>query len=341
MTYDFLHPLLSQLRTAKKRRKAFERYKQHYEIKSLKDLYFSDHCKKNIYNRMSFQNQKLTLIPATSLFIDWVNKTSADFVDIENHLQEVFEFLDERPIIKILFAIERIQSKCHHLIFSDEKIEIIDKIIALKIRTLQQYSKLPEEKRSHPPVTTIDTRKGENFMSEHGRMNVFFDSEIVEISTTHLPHSSSASSSTSYVKFSEHNKAVIQQQSIRGCTAAAAAMLICDNGKSFDPQKVATINIGTTEKICEMIRQAGLIPIVSQLSSDLSDLGKAIKLHGSAITTVIDRSCGHSIIVDAIDEHTARIRDPNHGWEISVRKDALARRYHPYDVIQIDTTKQH
>ena len=57
------------------------------------------------------------------------------------------------------------------------------------------------------------------------------------------------------------------------------------------------------------------------------DLKRAIQAQGSGIVFVDSGCGGHAIIVDSITESlsTAVIRDPFHGWQITVTGEALAK----------------
>lgn len=283
---------------------------------------------------------------AASTAIEWMQRHQPDPVTYERCLEETLSLFSDRPLERMFFLVERIQSRCHHLIFSEEKNRILDAIFARKIQTLKQYVHLPEGTRRYPPLSTYDTfvaRRISKISSVHGQATVFFDSEIISIHPVvhSIPLKAHSIGPSPCVDFTDHGKAIIQQQAVRGCTAATAAMLIRDHGGPVDLFKLESTNIGTTEKMCRMIEQARLTPTISQLSANLDELASAISNNGPAIITLLDYSGGHSIIVDAIDEETARIRDPYHGWEITIRKDALARRYQGGDVIQIRARSLH
>lgn len=140
-----------------------------------------------------------------------------------------------------------------------------------------------------------------------------------------------------YAEFTAHQKAIIQQAAMRGCTAAVTAMLIMDHGKECDIGSLRMRNLGQTGTMKHDIEKAGLKPVISPCRT-LADLKKLIQAHGSAIISISGEIGGHVIIVDAIEGDRARIRDPYHGWEITITLDALKSRFHGGNsVIQIQS----
>lgn len=125
---------------------------------------------------------------------------------------------------------------------------------------------------------------------------------------------------------SEHDKWVVQQVGARGCTAAASAMLILDNGGQVNVFRFKHTDLGTNESMCTAIEGAGLKPRRTDLKS-FDDLKPLIDQFGSAIVSVDDPDIeGHVIVVDEIKGNHARVRDPFHGWEITVKLKALKKR---------------
>ncbi len=143
-----------------------------------------------------------------------------------------------------------------------------------------------------------------------------------------------------YANYTKHGKAIIQQQGVRGCTAATAAMLIMDNctedNIKVDVNALRTRNIGNDDYQLQDIEKAGFTPEMNQ-ASNLFELRNLIIKNDSAIVTVCGRIGGHVIIVDEISEDLSqiRLRDPYHGWEITVTKDAFLNEWRGGNVIQI------
>jgi hypothetical protein len=103
-----------------------------------------------------------------------------------------------------------------------------------------------------------------------------------------------------------------------------------------------TVNLGDTESIVRALHQSRLATTVTTLDADhgrfAGQLKKLIDLNGPASISVGGELGGHQIIVDAIDfgTETAVIRDPHHGWQITIRLDSLRKRCGlQTDVIQV------
>lgn len=172
--------------------------------------------------------------------------------------------------------------------------------------------------------------------SVHGSTtrNFIQDREII---TVHPPvrHETIAKSSSipgnldTHIKvaFSSHGKAIIQQRGFRGCTAAATAMLIVDLGKQPDVQTLRGRNLGTDEILILDLQKAGLEVVIRHPT--LATLQADIETYGPAIVGVTGEIGGHVIIVDQVDVQggSTRIRDPYHGWEITITLDAFRKRW--------------
>jgi hypothetical protein len=141
-----------------------------------------------------------------------------------------------------------------------------------------------------------------------------------------------------YTKF---NKAIIPQAFPYSCTAAASAMLILDKHGQCDTHALKERNFGGSDDLMTDIRNADFTPI-KNTATNVEDLAKLINKNGSAIvsimmteTSILMKRTDHSIVVDAITDKEVRLRDPYHGWEISVTLTAFARHFLEGDVIQI------
>jgi|GEM_PF-5603000 len=196
---------------------------------------------------------------------------------------------------------------------------------------------LHSQKRRYPPVSIDDTviaKPGRSFKeliqnpevslndiaeSVHGQFNLFSDEEIVEKKPI-IRQKPLIQGEKVYAEFTEHGKAIIQQQATRGCTAAVAAMLIIDNNKQPSIQELRSRNLGNDDDQERDIREAVLEPLTTEVHS-LQELRQELLKNGSAIIGVdYQDSGGHVIVVDAVSEDSeqVRLRDPYHGWEITV-----------------------
>ena len=138
-----------------------------------------------------------------------------------------------------------------------------------------------------------------------------------------------------YASRTQNKKNIIQQQASRGCTAAAAAMLIMDNGGKPDIAELINRHGGTPQQYINDFQKAGLTSIRTH-AINLDDLSKLIKQYGSCVAT-LTRGLHHDLIVDEVSEKLSavRIRDPYHGWEITVKKEAFSLMWTGGDIIQI------
>lgn len=192
-----------------------------------------------------------------------------------------------------------------------------------------------EQKRKIPPLGVMDTRimVDGKWVSEHGTGELFCDREIVQKLQIMRREAIAADF---YAEFTEHGKAIIQQRAMRGCTAAATAMLIVDNGKKIDPYKLEIRNLANEERQIRDIEEAGLKAIINSAET-LSELRLCIVKNGSAIVSVDNKIGAHVVIVDEVSEDHSwiRLRDPYHGWEITVTKEAFLQEWKSGNVIQV------
>lgn len=221
----------------------------------------------------------------------------------------------------------------------------------------------PRDKRRYPPLGKNDTfyvGNGQGARSVHGQGNLFANNEIVEVHeierkvllgnddmdvcdpawscsgiNPQLMALLQIRSQPIYALYTRHNKAVIQQQATRGCTAAVAAMLIVDCGKECSIQELETRNIGKHWQIIRDITNAGLKPVETIIDSNLDRLKEEICRNGSAIVGIVGDIGAHVVVVDEIEDPSVRLRDPYHGWEITVTLAAFLKRFCCESIIQI------
>lgn len=117
-------------------------------------------------------------------------------------------------------------------------------------------------------------------------------------------------------------------------------MLIKDRGKKTNLYILQERNLGNDEDIKRDIRAAGFKPIIILLTSNsLEALRKQLLKSRSAIVSLEDPQAGsHSIVVDEASEDLSRVRlrDPYHGWEITVSAEAFQSRWQGnQEIIQI------
>lgn len=142
-----------------------------------------------------------------------------------------------------------------------------------------------------------------------------------------------------FAYYTKYGKTIIQQQGLRGCTAGSAGMLIMDHGKKIDITALTETNLGDEQSISLNILKAGLSPQSTSLGDEnaLSSLRKCIQDHGSAIVFISSSIGNHCVIVDDISEglDRVRLRDPYHGWEVTVTAQAFLKQKPLGTIIQI------
>lgn len=186
-----------------------------------------------------------------------------------------------------------------------------------------------EQQRRIPPVACIDTLvfKNGKLVSEHGEGILFQDSDILEKEP--IERFETLKSSDVVVRYTKHNKPIIQQQATRGCTAAVTAMLIKEHGGEVDLHKLKNTNLGNEEKMRTTLEGAGFKVLLHtpEPMNYLQELRKYLQAHGSAIVSVGSSIGGHVMIVDEVSSSfdQVRLRDPYHGWEITVKAEAFLR----------------
>ncbi len=216
---------------------------------------------------------------------------------------------------------------------------------SLSKEPVQKSTSLPSNNhsllRDYPPVGMCDTinlkrsNKGETIIeSVYPDGNFIKDEEIIRVIQRRVEPSEGSRDSDKVVYSPENNKAIIQQQGRRGCTAACSAMLIADNGKEnlIDWYTVRFRNLGNTKDIVADIEKAGLLAIETKLpyvkptdekgKTDLLEQMRALILQNSSMIVHCDTPDigGHVMIVDSVSEDlsTAIVRDPLHGWQIEI-----------------------
>ena len=202
--------------------------------------------------------------------------------------------------------------------------------------------------RSYPPLSSSDTLIIDPITREpkscHGKTRVFQNNEIKTVHrVTHkeffanrreFSYKPTSSTTPVYIEYTKYVKPIIQQQATRGCTAAAVAMLLKERKKEICFSLLRTTNLGNTERMTRWITNASLTPIVTDVK-ELNSLTALLNKHGSAIISISGNFGSHVVVLDHLNKEYARLRDPYHGWEITVYRSALERYFMRNEVIQI------
>lgn len=128
---------------------------------------------------------------------------------------------------------------------------------------------------------------------------------------------------------------IIQQLSKRGCSAGVSAMVILDHGKTPSIENMSRRNLGTDRDIMRDLNEVGLHPTLKRIGKEMEKLIECIETDGPTIVTIQCEIGGHCILVDEIHESYVRIRDPYHGWNINITRNAFEERWKGDSIIQI------
>ncbi|MEI8300023.1 MAG: cysteine peptidase family C39 domain-containing protein [Chlamydiota bacterium] len=226
---------------------------------------------------------------------------------------------------------------------------LLNKKINTHLNTLSKtYTYWSLQKRSYPPISSNDSilfnPTAERLNSRYGTPLVFLDNEIIKVhqitrreflsTRQELSLFSTAQTTPVYIKYTRHAKPIIAQQSMRGCTAAAVAMLLKEHGKFMDFKVLRQTNLAPPQRMIQWIQAQHLIPLSTKISS-LNEAAALLKTHGSIILTIRGDFGIHTIVLDYLSANNARVRDPYHGWEVTVYRDGLEKHFLEGEVIQI------
>lgn len=207
----------------------------------------------------------------------------------------------------------------------DKKIFLIGKIENLDIGT-------PQNRKTPPvgPYESVIIDDNGAVRSYRGSGVLFSDKNIVEL----MPIIKRADLGYNiYAEYTQHDKPIIQQGCLHGSTDAIVAMSVLDHGKLPD-----VAHLGTRNNTILMVRllAAGLTAI-KQEANTLGELKELLNSNGSAIVSVYGASNEQYIIVDDISDDLSkvRLRDPYHGWEITVTAEAFLHKLSSNSVVQI------
>lgn len=193
--------------------------------------------------------------------------------------------------------------------------------------------------REYPKGGLNDTvrfnRKNKRLEFAHGHHVFLFEDE--EILRVHRKKKTKELDHDIKVFYAEDGRAVIQQVGMRGCPAGAVSMIIVDAGGAPDIAYLRFCNLDNDEGVQLNIRKVGLTPNVTHWNT-LRELRNLLRTNGSAVLGIGDKNLGgHYIVVDEVssDLSSVKIRDPYHGWQITVKASAFLKRSRNGDLIHI------
>lgn len=133
------------------------------------------------------------------------------------------------------------------------------------------------------------------------------------------------------IALSENKKTVIQQIAFRGCGPTCVAMLLMDWGIPPNISQLWEASLTNANARKGLIEQhPGLKELRTELiNENKTEFLKKLQIHlqnnGSAIVGIDGQIEAHCIICDEIasDLSTIRVRDPWHGWEITLDSNAF------------------
>lgn len=176
----------------------------------------------------------------------------------------------------------------------------------------------------------------------------FEDEEIVEILPLQfLPHPSlencpyipnlldADSLTVDHLAKTSSGRHVLLQQSYESAGVTCAAMLILDLVEILDYN---SIKYEQNHKLKELIQNSGFTPLKFEISRDMDieetakSLQDRLDEYGPMILYRENRRGYNNIILDeiSIENSTATIRDPFHGWAITIKLDSLLNRIFKY-----------
>ncbi|WP_420422543.1 hypothetical protein [Simkania sp.] len=174
----------------------------------------------------------------------------------------------------------------------------------------------------------------------HGYGNSYQDKDILRVHPIERTNQVFDSGKNSLnISYTTHRKPIIQQQATRGCTAGSTAMLIYEKRQALDAKGMIMRNLGNEHDQERDLKQFGLNPVRKQCKT-LESLKRFIKEHGSCIASVYTVG-EHVVVVDAVLDDRVRIRDPYHGWEVDIKKEAFLASWTERNVMGISQERGH
>lgn len=251
----------------------------------------------------------------------------------ENNCEDKFKEKVEQNKLKVHFG--NVRGRLFHKNMPPAEINDLHSVEMGKINSISEKDSSTSQKRKTPIIGLLDTiiiTPG-GVKSTHGTGELFCDSEIIEKLdiVKRQPIGPNV-----YAEYTKHGKAIIHQQATRACTATTAAMLIMDHGKNPNLHHLQMRNLGDDDNQVRDINNAGLACVINYADT-LSELRQLLIKNDSAIVSVHDKLGRHVIVVDEIssDHSQVRLRDPYHGWEITVKSEAFLKEWNGGKAIQI------
>jgi hypothetical protein len=254
------------------------------------------------------------------------------------------------------YAMDKRKSSVGRKLFFSDNVENNNSIIRKRKRLSEQDSQnddsLCEEKKRKKISDNskkLQRRFPSNITSTPGKKNMrrvqnilFNDDEIVQVhSGEHKIWGLTLKIKAEKIRLKNRREInVLQQQAIRGCGPAVIAMFLLDNNLPVDSKSLyysALVNaqqvIQGLNKVINENGRKDFSATLFHLPDNLMNKEKLFNYLGkitetdSIIMSISDKMIGgHWIVVDMVSKAGITLRDPYHGWCITVTKDAFFKR---------------
>lgn len=112
---------------------------------------------------------------------------------------------------------------------------------------------------------------------------------------------------------------IIQQPGVRACVYTTAAMLLTDRGVKFDFEALFSTNLTTDSGLDDLLKKYGFTLCQTYINDHEEWFSKE---QGPLFAGIISDSIGaHKVIIDVVAKDRVLMRDPNHGWRITMTRE--------------------
>ncbi len=201
--------------------------------------------------------------------------------------------------------------------------------------------------RSFPTPQGIDLLIAQKFRMETAKP-IFDLNEVMSVHASVQKTQEFLPCSRMPVVKMDDGRHVLQQSGWWGGSAACVAMLKLDNGHDLDTMQILFSRFGCSQARSEELERCGMGVVhfcrtadlhFHEPESSLRILEGAISRRGPAIVSLYPETLGiHAVIADSIDLDAGLVdlREPYHGWCISVCTEAFLKQLcGPLDIIQL------
>lgn len=129
-------------------------------------------------------------------------------------------------------------------------------------------------------------------------------------------------------------KCMLQQPAVRSCGPTSLAMLLMDRGIDFDIGYLFSTNLCNDKDMSRWAHQYGYkcekLDGCFGASPDIEKVKLFIETNGSLLASIDAQDLGgHYVVVDSIDNDQVTIRDPAHGWRVTIDTAFFFAEMHP------------